>query len=326
MLLRVLKANRFSNLLLVPFVGGLLLLTSLLMPQAESGLNTSLISPFIDPLLQVNHRGNLSVFLAWTAALVVCFFLTHLNARFAIVRERTYLQSFVYLVLVLSFSQVHLIQPVYFAAIFVMLAIRSLWSALDEKSAATSIFEAAMFIALASFFYPYALVLVVLAPISLFVLQNKMGWREFFATLWGLFIPWAIISVSYYLLGVSDLLVEVVLGLFKPQQPLFYEHLPNLVYYAFFLLMVLIPSFFLIRQYNALKISTRRYYKVLFFFFILSFSMIFIPGVSSEIMVIIAIPVSFLFTNFLLFSKKRFWTELFFIVLVLASLAMQLFN
>lgn len=326
MLLRVLKANRFSNLLLVPFVGGLLLLTSLLMPQAESGAQTGLISPFIDPLLQVNHRGNLSVFLAWTAALVVCFFLTHLNARFAIVRERTYLQSFVYLVLVLSFSQVHLIQPVYFAAIFVMLAIRSLWSALDEKSAAISIFEAAMFIALASFFYPYVLVLVVLAPISLFVLQNKMGWREFFATLWGLIIPWAIIAVSYYLLGASDLLVEAVSNLFNPQQPLFYEHLPNLIYYAFFLLMVLIPSFFLIGQYNALKISTRRYYKVLFFFFILSFSMLFIPGVSSEIMVITAIPVSFLFTNFLLFSKKKFWTELFFIVLVLASLAMQFFN
>lgn len=326
MLLRVLKANRFSNLLLVPFVGGLLLLTSLLMPQAESAVRTGMISPFIDPLLQVNHVGKLSVFLAWTAALVVCFFLTHLNARFAIVRERTYLQSFVYLLLAFAFPQVHFMQPVYFAAIFVMLAIRSLWSAFDEKSAAISIFEAAMFIALASFFYPYALVLVVLAPISLFVLQNKMGWREFFATLWGIFIPWAIIVVTYYFLGASDLLFEAVSGLFQPNKPMLYDHVPNLVYYAFFLVMVLIPSFFLIQQYNALKISTRRYYKVLFFFFILSFSMIFIPGVSSEIMVITAIPVSFLFTNFLLFSKKKFWTELFFIFLVVASLVMQFFN
>jgi hypothetical protein len=79
----------------------------------------------------------------------------------------------------------------------------------------------------------------------------------------------------------------------------------------------------MIAQYDEKKISTRRFFKILFFFFATSLLLIIIPSVSYELIVILSLPFIFLLTNYFTFMRRRFWAELFFVLLITFSIVMQ---
>jgi hypothetical protein len=91
------------------------------------------------------------------------------------------------------------------------------------------------------------------------------------------------------------------------------------------LILVLLGSFKILQQYDTKKVSTRKYFIVLFLVFLfLMFSFILVPATSIEIFVIAAIPLTFLLANFFVFLKSRFWGEFWFSLLLIAVLVMEM--
>ena len=77
-------------------------------------------------------------------------------------------------------------------------------------------------------------------------------------------------------------------------------------------------------QYDSKKISTRKYFAIFLNIFVLALaSFAFIPVTSQEILIIIAIPITYLISNLFVFMKSRFWSEFVFLLLLGIVVFMQ---
>jgi len=102
------------------------------------------------------------------------------------------------------------------------------------------------------------------------------------------------------------------------------NNLPMQIYVGFLALLTFLGSFFLIAQYDGKKISSRRYFKAFFWIFLISVILILAnPAVSEEIIIILAIPLTYLISNYLIFIKKPIWGEVFLYLLVAGVIALQ---
>ncbi|HET6556219.1 MAG TPA: hypothetical protein VFG54_02830, partial [Prolixibacteraceae bacterium] len=71
-------------------------------------------------------------------------------------------------------------------------------------------------------------------------------------------------------------------------------------------------------------ISSRKFFKVFFWIFLISVILAGAhPAVSKEIIVVTAIPLSYLISNHFIFMKKEFWGEVLLFLLVAAVVYLQ---
>lgn len=326
MLLKLFKANYFYNYILFPITGFLLLLSTLISGgtfPTESCQNTT---PICIPLYNTGISFQFAVLINYLTVLIISFLLLQINAKFAFIKERTFLPVYIFLFIVYAIPELHVIQPVFISAIFIILSIRSIFNSFEKRIPITNAFDAGIFIGFAGLFYFYLNILIVIVPISLFILKNKLSWREVTAPFVGLLIPWIFVFTYFYVWKDISQLIELINNSFIKQEETLIKELPYQIYIAFLFLLTFISSIYILLQYGAKSISTRRFFKILSLFFWGGFLLILIPSVSIEIIVILAIPLTYLISNYLLFMKRKFWAELFMIILVLISIIIQIFN
>lgn len=323
MFIRIFKANNFYNFLLFPIVGALLLIKSFMHPGIFPPETLSPINPIFKPIYSLQLTYNVALAINYTAILIICFLLLYINAAFSFVRERTFLPLYIFMFIVLALPGLHIIQPVFFAAIFILLALYNIFLSFEKRKVIVNGFNAGFFIGMAGLFYPGANLLVFLAPISLYTLKNKIGGREWIASFLGLFLPHIYLFTYYFLTNNIASFFVIFTNLFIFKDLSFFIQVPIIVYFSFLAILTIASSFFMITQYDEKKISTRRFFKILFFFFSASLLLIIIPSVSYELIVILTLPFTFLLTNYFTFMRRRFWAELLFVLLITFSIVMQ---
>jgi hypothetical protein len=325
MLLRIFRANYFYNYILFPLVGILLLLKSFLSPGIFPPETTATINPVFKPLYELQLPYAAALLLNYIAVMIICYQLLYFNAAFSFVRERTFLPVYLFMFIVYALPGLHYIQPVFIAAIFILLALYNIFLSFEKKKVISNGFNAGFFIGVAGLFYPSLNFLIFLVPSSLYTLKNKIDGRVWIASFLGLLLP-ALYAFTYYFLT-NNLIsfFEIYTCLLMPKDTLVIFQIPVIIYLSFLLIVTISASLFILKGYDEKKISTRRYFKILFFFFITSLLLLIIPAVSHELLVIVTIPLTFLLTNYLTFMHRRFWAELFFIILISFSVALQFF-
>lgn len=324
-LLRIFRTNNGYNFILLPIVGALLLLKTFLDTKGLNAGNLTFTSP-ITGTLDLSGMSNFGVImLAYIPAIIISFLLLDINARFSFIRERTFLPSYLFLILAFTQPILHFIHPVYFSGIFLLLAIRVIFSSFEKKKAIANAFNAGLLTGLAGLFYLSSSLYIVLVPISLFALRGKIGWREYFTTFFGFLIPWIYTFSSYFIFGDITKLIDILAHSVSYNKPTgtIIEYIPEIVFFSVVFIITIIASFYILNQYDENKISTRRYNKILFFYFATSLIFTILPQVSFEVFVLISIPLTYLFSNYLSFMKRRFWAEFFFAILILFSIMFQ---
>jgi hypothetical protein len=323
MLIRIFKANYFYNYLLFPVVGILLLLKSFLTPGAFPPETTASISPIFKPIYNLPFTHTTSLAINFAAVMIICFQLLYINATFSFIRERTFLTVYLFMFIVFALPNLHSIQPVFVAAIFILLAFFSIFKSFEKKKVISNGFNAGLFTGIAGLFYPSLNLLIFLVPISLYILKNKIGWREWIASFIGLSLPVIYSFTCYFLTNSLTPFYELYTSVFLPKDYSLLRQLPVLIYLGFLSVIIIAASFFILKQYDEKKISTRRFYKIAFFYFATSLLLIIIPSVSHELLVILTLPLTFLLSNYLTFMRRRFWAELIFTLLIIFSVALQ---
>jgi hypothetical protein len=82
----------------------------------------------------------------------------------------------------------------------------------------------------------------------------------------------------------------------------------------------------MLSQYDGKKISSRKYFKAFFWVFLITcITGVANPGVSQEIIVLVAIPLTYLISNYLIYMKRQIWGEIFLYILVAGIIALQVF-
>lgn len=317
MILRILKSNRPINFFLFPIMGLLFWGANLFHPQEYPyylGENRNIL---FNPLYTLLKNSLLLQNLVSLAlAIALAFIIMQINNRYAFIRIRTMLPASLFILLVGGFSQMHTLHPVYFGAFFLLIAIYRLFDMFDRAKPYSAVFDAGFWLGVGSLFYFNLVLLLPAFLIGIAILSREYNWRSFLINILGTFLPW-FFAFSYTILTKHFLeLLKTLEENITSVNNHFNTNLPLQLFLGFLILLTVLGSLKMVQQYDTKKVSSRKYFSFFFVLFIFSLlNIIFIPATSQEMLIIVAIPICFLVSNFLVFIKSRFWSELIFTAL-----------
>ena len=326
MILRLLKSNRAVNYLIVPLLAVIVWLKSLIQPEIYSFYRGETQSLLYQPIARLfNDAALLQSIASLIILLFLAFIVLQINNQYSFIRVRTMLPAPLYIIMISGLVELHTLHPVYFAAFFVLVAIHRFLSAFDKAKPYSAVFDAGLSLGIAGLFY---FNIVVLFPAFFFgipILARETRWREFVIILIGFLLPF-VFALSYAF--ITNQFLEVLkifeINTLTPNNH-FLENVPLQIYLGFLIVLTLLGSIKIIQQYDSKKVSTRKFFTVFFLIFITSLgSFTFVPATSQEMIVITAIPVTFLVSNFFVFLKSRFWGELLFSLLLIIVITFQI--
>lgn len=326
MILKTLKSNKLSTLFFVPIAVVAFWLGKLLAPVnydfAPGEAENVLFSPVYNMLAQ-NTFANV---LISAVVVVVLSLLMHLiNNRYQFIRIRTKLPAVVFPVILGGFVELHTLHPVYFGAIFLLIAIFRFLSLFEAPKSYSIVFDVGILLSIGVLFYFNLVVFVPAFIIGVYIIKRTISWRDVVVLLLGCTLP-LLFAFSYFFF--TDKLNEIVLVV---QQSInvpishFANNLYLQIYLGVLVFFTILGSYSMAKQYDSKKVSSRKFFTVFFLIFIFSMlSFVFVPATSQEMLIIASIPVTFLISNFFVFMKSRFWSEFFFLVLLGIVITMQL--
>ncbi len=323
MLFKLFNGNHLYKLVLLPLVGVALLASSFFDGSLVFTPVEKITSPIclLQQALQMNAKGSITInFLIGT---LIVSLLLKTNSDFKLVDNRNYLPGFLYLVIVYAFPQLHFCQPVFFAAIFFVLSIRSLFHIIAKKKIATDVFNAAFFLGLGSVFYLPLVLFLILIPVSVILVRKQILFKELVASLIGYVLPWLLVFAVYFVFFDVSQLQEMWVNSFDSSNALVINSNYFYVYLGILVFMTVASSAYMFLQFDREKVATRNYNKILFSFFIGLIISLALPLVQYEMIVLAAIPLVFLISNYLTDLRSNFWREVFVTIIVAVSVTMQ---
>ncbi len=325
MILKSLKSQGSLVNIAYLVIAVLLWLQSLMIPLGYTFFEGEGKDLLYSPIYSVTQQlPLLQVALSLAIVLFVSFLIQQINISFSLIKVRTKLPALVFILLVGGLTPMHTLHPVYLAAILLMLSIYSIFSVFNNPEPVTHFFNAGLFLSIGSLFYFNLLALLPALFIAVSVLRREPLFRDYFALFIGFLLPW-LFAFSY--LFFTDRIVEAITifgdNILTPVSH-FSKNYLLLGYAGIIVLLTIIGSFKMLQLYDSSKVSTRKYFQVLFILFVFSmFSFALVPATSQEFLIILFIPVSFLIANLLSSITSTFWSELLFSLLLLASAFMQ---
>jgi len=325
MLLKAFKSNQPYSILLLPLITIGLWLNSFLQPLAYPFFKGEESMILYQPIhLLLGNSPIVSTITAMVFIILLAFLVLKLNQQYAFIRVRTFLPSYLFVLITSGLHELHVMHPVYPAALFLILAIDRIFNTYDKERIHSNAFDSGIFLAIGSLFYLNLIFFFPILWIGFIILKPNVNWREYVLTTIGFILPWLAALAFYLATGRRDELVQTLESNITFHQIFLRDNLPIQIYGGFLILLTLAASFFLLSQFDGKKISSRRYFKTFFWIFLISVILIIAnPAVSQEIIILMAIPLTYLISNYLIFMKRQVWGEVFLYVLAAGVIYLQ---
>jgi hypothetical protein len=325
MLLKALKSNQPYHFILIPFMAIALWTRSFIHPQVfpfYAGEDSMILYKLLSIILGNNLLLNNIIALLFT--ILLSFLISKLNVQYTFIRVRSILPPSLFLLITSGMTDLHAMHPVYPAALFLVLAIDRIFNAYDKEIIHSNAFDAGAFLAIGSLFYLNLVFFFPLLWFGFIILKPKVNWREYVLTTIGFLLPWLATMAFYLMTGNQEELTNTIKLNFTSQPFFLMENLPIQIYMGYLLLLTLLGSIFLLSQYDDKRISSRKYFKVFFWVFLISIILIAVNhAVSEEIIILLAIPLTYLISNYFIFMKRQLWGEVLMYILTAAIIYLQ---
>jgi len=325
MILKALKSNQPYYILFIPFIAIGLWIKSFIQPALYPfypGEDAMILYQPIQFLL--NKSPLAGSILALIFVILLAFLILKLNIQYAFIRVRTFLPPSLFILIASGMHDLHAMHPVYPAAIFLILAIDRIFATYDKEVIHSNAFDSGIFLAIGSLFYMNLVFFFPLLWIGFIILKPKVNWREYVLTTLGFVLPWLVAITFFFASGRSDEFIQTLQSNITFHQSFLRNNLPIQIFSGFLILMTLLGSVFLLSQFDGKKISSRRFFKILFWIFLISMVLTLANrAVSQEIIVLLAIPLSYLISNYLIFMKRQSWGEFFIYILLAGVIYLQ---
>jgi hypothetical protein len=248
-----------------------------------------------------------------------CLLVNRIVNHYELLKPATNLPALLY-GLIMSFSvDVQMLHPVIIANFFVIFALGRMCSGFNQKAIFSEAFDAAMLIALASFFYFPSIIFYLFIFLNL-VFTRPFVWREYVISLLGLLLPYLFLFTWYFW---TDQLFEVIRNQIIPFFQPAVLNIPDLsgstAWAALFLGILLLFSVFVIIQYMIKNILRIQYlWRTLFILLVISSGVVLMSRDRSlYVLMLTAVPVSFFTAGYFLLMKARRLAEVLFTVLLM---------
>jgi len=262
--------------------------------------------------------------IAFIIMLFTAFYLLQINSKHIVIKQRTYLPAFFYILISSCFISLQRINPAIFSALIMVFVFDHIFSLYHKENALDNIFKASFYISLASLFYAPSIFYFFTLLMSIMSIRT-FNIREWFVALFGVITPWFFFFLYHNIINtdISTLLHNLGLSLLTPVN----HDSDGIIVYLLFIycaVLILVTSFYLIKTIPTQKINVRKYHGVFFWFNVVSvFVLVFISSVSFEITLIAIIPFTFQFSHYFTTTKRKFWPEVLFLLLIILVAIMQ---
>ncbi len=327
MLLKFFKQSLPQVIITIILLSVLLWLKSFFADLEEPYYFESINMPFYSFLEKgISSNLLLSRIISFIVMLFTGFYLLHINSKHIVIKQRTYLLSFFYILLTSSLISLQQLNPAVFAAFFLVFAIDHILSIYHKEVVLDNLFRAGFYIAIASLFYAPTIFFIVAGLLSIVSIRSFNA-REWFALFFGLITPWFFYFFYHYFVN-NDLMA--VMNILKSNlftEVNHYDTIFHYIFYSYCLLLFVITGFYLVKTISTEKISVRKFHGAFFWFNLVSVIVfVLVPTVSNEILYLSFIPIVFQYTHYFTTSKGKFWPNLLFILFFVLSILMQFYS
>ncbi len=326
MILKQLKSNRQVNLLIFPVIALLFWLNDLLHPfsyQFLPGDGNTVLFAFINRI--TSEHAFIRVALSLVLILFMAIAIQAINNRYSFIYIRSKLPATLFIIIVSGLPLLHTLLPVFPATLFMLFALYNLFGIFEETKPYSPILNTGIFLGIATLFYLNLIFLLPAFIISIAILSHESNWRNYAILFIGFFLPLIFTFSFAFITNQTGEIVSAIVKSFTTPIIRFHLTLPMIIFFAFLTLLTFAGSIKIALQYDSKKVSTRKYFTIFFILFISSLlAFVLVPGASLEMLIITAVPVTYLISNLFVFMKSKFWSEFLFIVLLAAVIFMQI--
>lgn len=249
----------------------------------------------------------LASILGYIMVMLTGFLYNYIANEHEFLQRRTYLPGLFYCVLMSASPQLLQYHPLIFANFFITLMLNSLIKTYRQNKAFNGVFEAGLFLGIATLFYYPLVILFPLLPISLIVLRPFI-WREWLIIIVGFVFPYIYVFTYYFWNNSLDLFWEdkIMYHIYNGDRDwhFFTESNPAFWMLLGFLMLALVR---LSSGFAIQKLKAKKGYTLLFWLLPVSFLTIIIaPSISMVTLSILAVPTAVILANYF-YSIKKGW-------------------
>jgi hypothetical protein len=241
---------------------------------------------------------------AMLITMLISYTLIRIGVRDQLLQQRSLMPAIFFILFTAALPEARQVSPALISSLFYILCFVILFEVHDKKPDTLSIFAASLILVLGSMFSLKLIWFVPLIWISLWTMRS-VTWRELFYPVVAYMLLALFLFTWYWGIredgpGFVKLVKEnlAITGSFKPY------HYSVYILYAYILLLVGISSIHMIDRFQSRKTVVQNIYQVMFYMFLAGILFfVFIARFEPASLVYIALPVTFVLSNY--FHRKR---------------------
>jgi hypothetical protein len=306
-LLRIFKNSRLAGIL-----GITVLLIAIYVPSFMDAfkiigeeLKSFTCMPFYQLIFGNIHKlPVMNHLVAMLITMLISFALISIGIRDQLLQQRSLMPAFFFIVFTAALPEARLVSPALISSLFYILCFVILFEVHDKKPDTLSIFAASLILALGSMFCLRLIWFVPLIWVSIWTLR-PVTWREVFYPV----VAYALLALflfSWYwgIRGDGSAFVELVKANMAFTGVYHAYHYSVYLLFGYILLLVGIASIYIIERFQTRKTAIQNIYQVMFYMFLAGILyFIFIVRFEATALVFVALPVTFVLSNF--FHRKQ---------------------
>lgn len=324
MLIKLFKTSFLLQYVLLLILGGMLWSGSIF-----GSLTFDIASdPYLTPayaLLGNFIRMNtlISTISAFFLMLLGAFILNYTLSKFSLVQKNTLIPAMIYTVIMSHSSSLLYFHPTIVPSLLFVIILYFLFQVYTATEAYSQVFNSGFLIAVSSLFYFPSIYFLLLIWLS-FIVFRLYYWREWLIVLFGFLTPYLFLWTYFFWMDELHVVFAAYSGYFSTLDFFKYDiHFSILNYFnsAVLIILVLWSAFLVAGDLNEKIISVRKRFWSLFWLFIIAILTYIIAGNLFKIhQVFILIPSAAFIAYGFLRSRRTFWLDVFFTLLVVLIL------
>lgn len=284
--------------------------------------------PLFGILIAVAGSGRIfGLIIAFFMVILVSFLLVNFNTSVFFISERTFFPALFYILITGLFPFQQVLNPALPAAAFLVLGVRRIMDSYKIQGTAFPFYDAGIMIGIGSLFYANLIWFGLLLIVGIAILRT-IGIREFVISVLGIATPLFILYGFMYVAGkdMTSLFSDAGYNLFSRNVD---YKMPGYMFAVSIIagIIVLISVMHLVSVINNKKIKSRKTFILLFWTFLISEALYFIlKPVSTEIIWLTAIPVTYFLSHYFVFTRRKVIPDIMIAVLFILVAAVQIVN
>jgi hypothetical protein len=284
------------------------------------------LSWFPERIIGSQHSYFLFTVLTLLLVLIIGFYLVRMEINYLIIPNRSQFAALFYVAISAFAFKTELFSGAIIASLFLLIAIDRTFRSFEKKKLSFRFLDAGILLSLGSLFYFNILFLLPFFWLVQVTLRGTFR-KELLFTVIGSMLPFVYIFAGYFLFdrSIPDMLASLRNYLFTKNSG---EH--SLIFIAgisFYLIIILISSFYAIQKFGKIKVQVRKLYQLLLYLF-LNILVIYLlmPSAGDEVFLLMSIPLGSLLSIYYAECKNGLINNILFLLLIGIPIAINFLN